>query len=1030
MRTKRFVTFFACLALCISAGAQFYTTGDDPGGLKWYSITSKNFKVIYSEGLDSLARVYGNLLEKYRTPVGASIGVKPNELYRKPLPVVLHSYVADANGVVTWAPHRMDLYTGPDAHYPDVLQWDTNLAMHESRHVAQMQAGRFRGYGLFNWLSGDLFGGAFSALYAGPALFEGDAVVTETALSNSGRGRSADFLEYYRASFAEGKYRNWYQWRYGSLDKFTPNYYATGYMLIGGVRYTYDDPLFTKDFYDRLIKRRGRGSRKGTHHFPILNLQKTVKSISGKNLRRTWDEICDTQNAIWTADEAARGPFTQPVQLTPDTRRFTEYLMPTAVGNDIIAVRHSITSTATLVKIDSLGEVKALRPFAGTAYGLQYSEPLHRIFWSESIPDRRWSLAASSRIYSADPSGRNAQAITTEGRFYNPAPSPDDSRIAVTEYPVTGGSAIAIIDASDGAVLEHYPAPAGMQVVEAGWMGKTLTASAITLEGYGIYSVTDGYATLLKPQPAKIKQLRPSGDKLLFVSDRNGVNELYSLDAYGNVLQMSNNRQGASDFIAGRDSLTFAALTTEGRYLYKNTFEPVQVDYGELYHYPVADKLSRQEKSLGYAGMETSEFEAGTSEDAFSAPERYGKLTHLMRFHSWLPLFVDYDDISSISFETISTMGLLGATAFFQNNLGTSSGLIGYSAAANSNGWIHGAHAKFSYSGLYPVIELSANLDNNDRSVYGSRLMIASETRTLSLAKTYTEGLNFSGNAKVYIPFNFSSGGWFRGVIPQISATFSNAGLNTSEVFTVGVPVIGWEKSGMTKFFAGSEEGPVVPMIKLNAGIRGYTMLGTASSGIYPRWGIGAEAGYSNRPGDRRLFTPNAYTHVYGYLPGLFDTHSINVSATAQYRFQGGISDSYIIVLPRGITASDAQTYIARKYPVQSKFCFDYIMPFLPLDLAWLGPLAYIKNLELGAHFDYALYGGKGARAGDGSGANLFSAGGRIVAKLGNFLWLPYETRFGVSYSYSDGSLWNDLVSNDIDLGKHHTFSLVFSVDL
>ena len=55
------------------ASAQFFVTGDDPGKLKWSTIESENFKIIYPEGNDSLAYLYGRNLERFRIPVSRSM---------------------------------------------------------------------------------------------------------------------------------------------------------------------------------------------------------------------------------------------------------------------------------------------------------------------------------------------------------------------------------------------------------------------------------------------------------------------------------------------------------------------------------------------------------------------------------------------------------------------------------------------------------------------------------------------------------------------------------------------------------------------------------------------------------------------------------------------------------------------------------------------------------------------------------------------------------------------------------------------
>ena len=56
---KRFRLFFifAALLIPLHSHAQFYSLGDDPGHVKWYSIDSPEYRIIYPEGLDSLAKV-------------------------------------------------------------------------------------------------------------------------------------------------------------------------------------------------------------------------------------------------------------------------------------------------------------------------------------------------------------------------------------------------------------------------------------------------------------------------------------------------------------------------------------------------------------------------------------------------------------------------------------------------------------------------------------------------------------------------------------------------------------------------------------------------------------------------------------------------------------------------------------------------------------------------------------------------------------------------------------------------------------
>ena len=219
MGIRRGITVLMMLAWAgMTASAQFVTFGDDPGRTRWRQLRTGTFRVIYPEGADSLAQTYLGLLEQYRPVVGGSLGTAPGQFQKKPIPVLLHTHYPYANGSVMWAPRRMDLYTVQEPYAPEPMLWPQMLSVHESRHVAQMQFGYRKPLRYGGYVMGEMWHGVLSGLFVDPAVFEGDAVVTETALTASGRVRTADFLNYYQLAFDEGDWRDWYKWRYGSFN--------------------------------------------------------------------------------------------------------------------------------------------------------------------------------------------------------------------------------------------------------------------------------------------------------------------------------------------------------------------------------------------------------------------------------------------------------------------------------------------------------------------------------------------------------------------------------------------------------------------------------------------------------------------------------------------------------------------------------------------------------------------------------------------------------------------------------------------
>jgi hypothetical protein len=102
-----------------------------------------------------------------------------------------------------------------------------------------MMFGLTKAHKPIGWVLGEMWNGQ-SGIYAGVSNMEGDAVIAETALTNSGRGRTADFLNYYKVAFDNGDFRRWDQWSLGSQRRYASDHYALGYLTIGGFRYLYD----------------------------------------------------------------------------------------------------------------------------------------------------------------------------------------------------------------------------------------------------------------------------------------------------------------------------------------------------------------------------------------------------------------------------------------------------------------------------------------------------------------------------------------------------------------------------------------------------------------------------------------------------------------------------------------------------------------------------------------------------------------------------------------------------------------------
>ncbi len=975
----------------ITSSAQFYVTGDDPGKLKWNSIDTESYRIIYPQGADSLAKVYGRKLEKYKIPVSRTSGYMTGEGDGKIMPVVMHAY-NDANGSVAWAPKRMDLFTIPSAYSPEPMPWSTMLSIHESRHVTQMQFGLTEKHKVGKWILGDGWNMIAFLLYPNLTSMEGDAVVMETALSPSGRGRTADFLNYYWVAFDHGDFRDWFKWRFVSQLRYSPTYYALGYLTVGGYRYLYNQPYFVSN---ALHYAAGHSANLGC-------LESEVKRTTGKKWNQLWHEVCDTMYGKWKSEAEKRSPYIPSERVLSEPKRYTDYVGTVVVGEDIYAVKKGHVHAPSIVKIDTLGREKRVGSFASVASDLKWDDALGMLYWSEGVPDERWTLKSDSKIRCMQ--GGRRHTLRKKELLYNPAVS--NGIMASVRYHNDGHSSLEFLETVSGDMLMSLDAPDSLQLVETAWIGDSVYVTAISENGYGIYRAGKSWETALGPQPVMIKDFRSYGDELMFTCDRTGVNELYHFDpSTGDLRQKTSTRYGAADYQYSSDGkyLYYSSQTMMGKHLFRTPAGALfnhSVKFDSLYKYPIAEKIKEQEiataREQGYADAVTVKDE----DVKFSEPKRYRKVPHMFNFHTWFPAYVSVDNImNNLSFDPLWQALSLGVSGVTQNRLATATGELGYSAHKdpyNPSKWRHSGHIKFTYSGLYPIFQFSFDINDTGARQYTTyadvkdRRVHMVDSRELSMPY-------IQGRASMYIPFNLTSGGWHKGIIPRVSYTISN------DIFNTGLSLTDSGQTGAKNSFAGYVKGKKRIRQSLSASLRGYTMLPIANSQVYPRWGIGAEIGARTSIESYSVFSPMGYVYGYGYVPGILRTHGIKLSAMWQtkLREKSPFSQQMVDILPRGLSNnSTLGSYLSIHNENIVKVTADYAVPIYIGDITVGGNWLAIKRLVVYPHFDYTFAGRFGG---------LWSAGLDLTADLHAIITIETPVSFGVSFSWNGGSAWNQL---------------------
>ena len=202
------------------------------------------------------------------------------------------------------------------------------------------------------------------------------------------------------------------------------------------------------------------------------------------SLNKMFTEICHKMNEQWQKEDNLRAPFMTFETISSNPRLYTDYTNHIAVGNDVYSIKSGFINTPRLVRIDSTGKEHFVSHFSPNSSCPQWSDYFKRIYWSEDIPDERWSMKTDGKIRYIEEGASRKKTLRHKGNLHNPTPVSDDSYISATEYRVDGRSMIDIVGGHNGKVIKTLHSPDSLQIVETAWLGKTLYATAVSENGF------------------------------------------------------------------------------------------------------------------------------------------------------------------------------------------------------------------------------------------------------------------------------------------------------------------------------------------------------------------------------------------------------------------------------------------------------------------------------------------------------------------------------------------------------------------
>ncbi len=930
---KRYTSILLILWFTTSAFSQYYESGQDPAFLKWKQIHTEHFRLIFPESFIQEGLRLANMLEYAYTLV-------PNTLNHSPrkIPVIVHNYSARSNGFVAWAPKRMELYPIPaaDSWPQDELE---QLVLHELRHVVQLDKlnnGFSKGLSI---VFGEQLVGALSAML--PMWFlEGDAVLSETTLSKSGRGRLPSFeMELRALSVEQDSVYKYDKTVFGSYKDNIPSYYNSGYQVVSFTQAKYG----TKLWQDALNKT-------GRQPYTLNPVSLSLKRNTGFTKKKLFETSLKELHDLWTIQDNKISTTAFSTITYKPHKNYTSYRFPQYISDStLIAEKSGIDQLHRIVIVNKNGHEEAIHT-PGFYSPVRFSYSSNSLVWAENYSDPRWENRSYSIIKKLDLLNGKESTLGKKTRYFSPVLSGDGLKTACIEAGLANKMSLVILDTEKGGKLDTYSIPGNNSLHMPEWTddGK-LIVLLVNEKGKSIMELnpeSGKWTELLAPSFYDIQKIIAWKEYIIYHSTYSGIDNIYALNRLtGEKFQVTSSRFGARYpcLSPAKTKLAYSDYSSSGFNLVE-----IELDPGSWKPLDrVEDQSLKTYKTL--QEQQTGSFDITETPDSAYIIRPYRKAGNLFSFHSWMPFYFDYDNFS---LEEVSVTA--GATILSQNRLSTAVSSLAYSYKDGEHFFI----SRFTYKGWYPVIDIDYK--------YGGKPIIRKPS-PVSEPMEYSFQSVF--NTNIYIPLHLTRNKFIRGLYPSINIQYNNSYIynEAEEYYEIGELL-----TGARLYF--------------------YNYQKLSLRDIKPRLGIVSDLYFRTAPFNKETFGNSGSALLGVYLPGIARHHSIYLQAgtekqkTSKYLYYNRLS------FPRGY-----QSRVSEKLKVLK---LDYYFPLFYPEIN-IASIIYIPRFYANAFYDRALgEGNYNLNGGYVEEEQLFSSLGTKIFMDFFFLRIPFPFNIGLRYSY------------------------------
>lgn len=863
--------------------AQFFETGTEPFGTKWRQIKTEKFSVIFPKEAEKIAMRYANLL-----CIIDSVTPKSLLANQRFFDVIVHNHSTLSNGFVAWAPKRMEIISQPPSTTP-AQPWLTQLAVHETRHTSQM----FRLHSGLKKVLYYFFGEQIIGASAGfvPNWFlEGDAVAFETATSNTGRGRQADFYQYYRAHYLTKPQTFKYdKFLLGSYRDNIPNHYNLGYQMVSYVKVKYGNQVWANSL--------GYVSK---YPFTVFPFYFGLKGQTGLSRNQLFNKTFSNLDSIWSTNQIyKRVEKYQPVN--KNNKEYADYRFPHLLADSsMIAYKTSLSTIPRFIKIDE----KTKKETTIVTTGFMTSNPTYfseNIFWTEYKPHIRWEYKNYSIVKCYNAQTGEIKTISDNGRYFSPIYNPNDELVYVYSGNDDGSSSIVAFSLS-GEKKKSISLPYVYQPFELSYNQelKFLVLGIVTDKGKSMLWLNDDGTTKLIYGPTfrDIHSITPVGNTIFFSTTEGYKEEIFALNIQNNqVYQITNSEFGATDpsYVSNTNQIVFANFKADG---YSLSITKVDTSFGKIkLNITIDDDLTTKLRASEKFNIDSVKIP--NKEFTITKFKGYNRLINI---HSWSPFYYDITKLTAGEVEVKP-----GVTIFSQSLTGTSTLAAGYGYDSS-----HLTHINYQYNGFFPVISLDFKVRSYSPAVF--------YVKNAHLPDVENQSKELQLN--VFLPLKLSDSRFTTFLYPMVQLISSNDYLfSTSDsLYHKGLHQVSYR-------------------VYLSSTQR------LAHKNIRPRLGFELDVNYRHAPFNRNNFGSLKSGQLALFLPGLGLNHSIlgRIGLQQQNMKNGYFSNN--VIFPRGYINFPSEKF--------RSLTLEYLMPIAYPDFA-LGSVVYVKRFSLNAFYDFA----------------------------------------------------------------------------